>query len=192
MMAFSSDIVGTEVFQKNEPFAEGKGTLIDGLINKWIGDDTLLVYNFKSELPQPRDTLPIKIECKTVGDFTVKTVYYKSNSSGSYRLNFDSVFTTRDSIFVRTLSGKKNKVFKSFPLGGTTFQVEDDTITHIEIEGGLDKSMDFIYKNENGTYTTGLPHIGIVTYDLSPTKKISAQSIDQKKIFWEEPMKTMK
>src|SRR5688500_10809485 len=57
-MAFSSDILGTEVFEANESFDEGEGELLNGSISEWISDDTLLVYNFRSDLNQPKDTLP--------------------------------------------------------------------------------------------------------------------------------------
>jgi hypothetical protein len=185
-MAFSSDILGTEVFEANESFDEGEGELLNGSISEWISDDTLLVYNFRSDLNQPKDTLPIKTEYQNVGDFIVKSVFYKSNSSSRGILDFDSVSTTKDSIIIRTVSEKKGKRLISFPLGGTTIQVNSDSIIHIEVSTRLHKSMDFVYKNPDGTFTTNLPHVGIALYDFSPIRKISPSLIQETKVFWEK------
>jgi hypothetical protein len=185
-MAFSSDILGTELFPVDEPFEEGKGEPIKGSISEWITNDTLLVYNFKSELKQPRDTLPIRIEHHKMGDFIVKSVFYKTNSGGRNILNFDSVATNNDFITIRTVSKNGEREFISFPLGGTTIQVRSDSIEHIEVSTRLYKSMDFVYKNADGTYLTNLPHVGTTSYDLTPTKKISPSSIQDKKVFWQK------
>ncbi|HZB15494.1 MAG TPA: hypothetical protein VE467_20810 [Chryseolinea sp.] len=184
-MAFSSDIIGTELFPVNEPFEEGEGKSITGSISEWISDDTLLVYNFKSELHQPKDTLPIKTEYESVGDFITKTVFYKTNSGSRSILHFDSVATTKNSIIIRTIPKKGKKELICFPLGGTTIQVQSDSITHIEISTRLHKSMDFVYKNPDGTYSINLPRVGTTWYDLTPTKKISPSTIQEKKVFWE-------
>ncbi len=71
-MAFSSDISSTELFSSDKNFEEGKGVKIQGSISHWIDNDTLLVYDFKSELNQPKDTLPIKTTYSKIGDFTLK------------------------------------------------------------------------------------------------------------------------
>jgi hypothetical protein len=184
-MAFSSDIIGTELFPADEPFEEGEGESITGALSEWVSDDTLLVYNFLSELHQPKDTLPIKTEYQGMGDFIVKSVFYKTNSGGRSILEFDSVSTTKDSIIIRTISKKGERKFISFPLGGTTIQAKSDSLTHIEVSTRLHKSMDFVYKNPDGTYSTNLPHVGTTWYDLTPTKKISPLTIQEKKVFWE-------
>ncbi|HEY0670250.1 MAG TPA: hypothetical protein VGD22_18860 [Sphingobacteriaceae bacterium] len=185
-MAFSSDISGTELFKIDEKFIEGEGKKISGAISEWISNDTLLVYNFKSDLKQPKDTLPIKTEYIELGDFVVKTLFYKSNSGGRAIYNFDSVATSSDSIFVRVLSSKKETQMLAFPLGATTIKTKSDSIVHIEIDGRLTKSMSFVYKNPDGTFTTGLPDIGTTWYDLTPTKNISPTGLTKRKLFWEE------
>lgn len=185
-MAFSSDILGTEVFEANETFDEGEGESLNGSISEWISDDTLLVYNFRSDLNQPKDTLPIKTEYQNIGDFIIKYVFYKSNSGSRAILDFDSVSTTKDSIIIRTVSEKKEKRLISFPLGGTTVQVDSDSITHVEVSTRLHKSMDFVYKNSDGTFTANLPHVGTTLYDLSPIRKISPSLIQETKVFWEK------
>lgn len=185
-MAFSSDISGIEVFKINDNFVEGKGEKINGAISEWLSNDTLLVYDFKSDLKQPKDTLPIKIEYSKLGDFIVKTIYYKSNSGTRGIYNFDSVSTTNDSIFINVISEKKEKQILSFPLGATTIKTKSDSITHIEVLTRLHKSMNFVYKNEDGTFSSGLPEIGTTWYDLTPTKKISLKGLNKRKIFWEE------
>jgi hypothetical protein len=185
-MSFSSDILGMEVFQVDESFEEGEGESIIGSISEWISDDTLLVYNFKSDLKQPMDTLPIRVEHHKMGDFIVKSVFYKSNSGGRNILDFDSVSTNNDFITIRTVSKSGEREFISFPLGGTTIRVKSDSIEHIEISTRLYKSMDFVYKNADGTYSTNLPHVGTTWYDLTPIKKISPSMIQEKKVFWEK------
>jgi hypothetical protein len=184
-MAFSSDILGTELFETNKDFKEGNGIKIEGAISEWLSNDTLLVYNFKSDLKQPKDTLPIKTEFKKLGDFTVKTVYYKSNSGGRAINKFDSVAMTNDSIFIQTIQKENEKKIISFPLGGTTIKATSDSITHIEVNTRLTKNMSFVYKNSDGTFTSGLPGIGTTWYDLTPTKKINPKTLNEKKVFWE-------
>lgn len=185
-MAYSSDVTGTELFKVNEPFTERKGEPIRGLISEWISNDTLLVYNFSSGSEQPQDTLSMKTEYENIGDFVVKSVFYSPNSFSSYTSEFDSVSTTRDSIIIRTVSKKGEKKFISFPLGGTTVQATSDSIIHIEISARLHMSMDFVYKNPDGTFTRNLPEVGTTVYGLTPTKKISPFLIQKKKVFWEQ------
>ena len=184
-MAFSSDIAGTEVFRIEEEFAEGKGKNINGSISEWLSNDTLLVYNFKSDLERPKDTLPIKTDFRELGDFTVKTVYYKMNSGGRTILKIDSVGTTNDSIFIRTVSQNESGKFLKFPLGGISVKTKADSVVLITIQNRLTKNMSFVYKNPDGSFTSGLPGIGTTNYELTPTKNISPKEISQKKIFWE-------
>lgn len=185
-MAFSSGISGTELFRIDDVFKERKGVKINGAISEWLSNDTLLVYNFKSKLKQPKDTLPIKIEFKKTGDFTVEIVYYKTNSGRRVISNFDSVSTTNDSIFIRTIGSDKKSKLLSFPLGATTINVKSDSITHIAVDTRLTKNMNFVIKNLDGTNTSGLPRIGTIWYDLTPTRKISPKELSEKKIFWQK------
>jgi hypothetical protein len=184
-MAFSSDILGTELFKIDEKFKERRGIPINGSISEWLSDDTLLVYNFKSDLKQPRDTLPIKTEYKNIGDFTIKMVYYKTNSGGRAIYNFDSVATTSDSIYIWTAAEEKKSQILRFPLGATTIKCKGDSIIHISIDTRLTKNMHFVYKNPDGSFTTGLPEIGTTWYDLTPTKRISLKGLNERKIFWD-------
>ena len=185
--AYSSNIGGTELFNINDKFEEGKGQKINGAISEWISDDTLLCYNFKSNLDQPKDTFPVKTELNRVGDFIVKTVYYgAANSGGRNSYDFDSVRTTKDLIFIRFLAGKKIKRTRVFPLGATTIKTKGDTIVQIDVETRLTKDMHFVYTNPNGTVSTGLPGIGTTDYEYKPSKIILKQGLNPKKIFWEE------
>ena len=184
-MAFSSDILGTEIFKVGEVFEEGHGKVINGVISEWLSDDTLLVYNFKSNLDQPKDTFPIKTEFSKLGDFIVKTDYYKSNSGGRAIYNIDSIATTNDSIFIRTISEKKDKNILRFPLGAVNISVKSDSIVHVRIDSRLNKNMSFVYKNPDGSFSTGLPEVGTTWYDLTPITKISPRGLNERKIFWE-------
>ncbi len=184
-MAFSSDIAGTELFKIEDEFKEGKGQNINGSISQWLSNDTLLVYNFNSDLEKPKDTLPIKTDFRELGDFTVKTVYYKSNSGGRTILKIDSVGTTSDSIFIRTISQNESRKVLGFPLGGISVRTIADSIVRLTIQNRLTKNMNFVYKNTDGTFTSGLPGIGTTEYEMTPTRKISPKELIQRKIFWE-------
>ncbi|MBK7230635.1 MAG: hypothetical protein IPH97_17605 [Ignavibacteriales bacterium] len=186
LMAFSSDKTGIEVFSINDNFEEGEGESIDGVISEWISEDTLLVYNFNYGLKQPLDTLPINVEYKEIADFVVKTFYYTTNSVRRIISDFDTVSTTKDSIRIRIVSKNNEKEIISFPLGGTTIKAESDSIKYIEVSARLRKSMSFIYKNQDGTFTKDLPEVGTILYELKPIKKISPSILQEKKIFWEK------
>ena len=185
-MAFSSDIVGKELFQIDKEFKEGKGQKIYGAISHWINDDTLLVYDFRSELEQPLDTFPINITYRNLGDFVLKTVNYKSNSGGMNRYEFDSVWTNANSIYLRFFSNSKKKNVRSFPLGSVSIKTNSDSIRSIEIFGELTKHMNFLFKNPDGTLSKNLPGIGTTYYEYTPTKKISPKDLNKEKIFYEK------
>jgi len=184
-MAWSSDISGTELFRIDEQFREGKGLKLNGALSEWLSDDTLLVYNFNSGLEQPKDTLPIKTNFKKFGDFIVKTVYYTSNAGFRVMRNFDSVTTTNDSIFIKTIFENGEIEILRFPLGATTIKSTSDSIIYIAIYNRLHKGMDFSYKNDDGTFTEGLPRVGTTWYDLIPKKRISIEGLNERKIFWD-------
>ncbi len=184
-MAFMPDVAGTEVFGVNEAFKEGEGEPIDGSISAWISDDTLLVYDFSYRLKQPGDTLPIKTECTKVGDFTVKTVFYKSNSVLGANEVFDSVYAGRDSIFIRLVAGTERSLL-ALPFGGTHVEVKGDSIYAIEISTIVRKSMDFERTHSDGTTETGLPRIEVAGYFLTPLRKISPAVLPEKRVFRSE------
>lgn len=185
-MAFSSDIGSTELFPIDEEFKEGKGQKIEGEISHWINDDTLLVYDFRSELKKPLDTFPIDVTHKPLGDFFIKTIFYKSNFGGVNRYDFDSVWTNNKNIYIRFFSGSKKKNVRIFPLGSVTIKSNSDSIKTIEIFGELEKNMHFTYKNPDGTLSKNLPGIGTTNYEYTPTKKISPMNLNKTKIFYEE------
>jgi hypothetical protein len=183
-MSFSSDIGATELFPTDKEFEEGKGQKIDGTISHWINDDTLLVYDFRSELKQPIDTFPINIKYRNLGDFVVKTINYKSNFGGINRYKFDSVWTNANYIYLRFFSTPKKKNVRSFPLGSVSIKTNSDSIKSIEIFGELTKNMNFIFKNLDGTFSKNLPGIGTTDYEYTPTKKISPMNLNKTKIFY--------
>ena len=185
-MAFSSDISSTELYSIDKNFEEGKGVIIQGAISHWLNNDTLLVYDFKSELKQPKDTFPIITTYKNIGDFTVKSINYKTNFGGTNRYAFDSVWTKNDKIYVRFIYSETRKNTRSFPLGSVSIKANNDSIELIEIFGELSKNMHFTYKNTDGTFSKNLPGIGSTYYEYTPTKKISPKNLSKKKIFWEE------
>lgn len=185
-MAFSSDISSIELFSIDKKFKEGEGIKIQGTISHWINNDTLLVYDFKSKLNQPKDTLPIKTTYDNIGDFTIKSVKYKTNYGGTNRYTLDSAWTDNNKIYVRFSDSDTKKNIISFPLGSTSIKTRNDSIEFIEILGELSKNMNFTYKNTDGTFTQNLPGVGITYYKYTPTKKISPTTLNKKKIFWEE------
>ena len=44
--------------------------------------------------------------------------------------------------------------------------------------------MDFVYKNPDGTFSTGLSGIGTTDYEYKPNKVILKQGLNKNKIFW--------
>ncbi|WP_353168659.1 hypothetical protein [Flavobacterium sp.] len=183
-MSFSSGISVTELFPIEKKFEEGKGIKIEGAIKQWISEDTLLVYDFRSKLKQPKDTLPIKTLYKNIGDFVVKTINYKSNSGGTNRYKFDSVWTNNKNIYIRFVYNEKNKNIRSFPLGSVSIKTDKDSIKSIEIFGELSKNMRFTYQNPDGTISKNLPGISTTHYEYTPIKKISASKLNKTKIFY--------
>lgn len=184
-LAFSSDVSATEVFPINEEFKEGKGIEIEGSISEWLSNDTLLVYNFNSDLERPLDTLPIKTDYRELGDFIVKTVYYKTNSAGRALYKFDSVWFSDNLIFVKVFNKNNNELIIEEPLGATFIEATSDSIIHIYVNTRLTKTMSFVYKNSDGSFTTDLPGIGVTQYDLTPIKKIDPTKLMRTKVFWE-------
>ncbi|GEO02781.1 hypothetical protein AAE02nite_04450 [Adhaeribacter aerolatus] len=73
-----------------------------------------------------------------------------------------------------------------FPLGATTIKTKADSIVHIAVDTRLEKSMNFVHKNPDGTFTSRLPEVGTTWYDLTPIKRISPNGLNTRKIFWEE------
>jgi hypothetical protein len=184
-ITFFPDVLGTEVFGINQAFEEGQGEGMDGSISQWISDDTLLVYDFTYPLKQPRDTLPIKTQLDKVGDFIVKKVFYKSNSRTGSTYSFDSVYASKDSLFIRLLPQEEGRLL-TLQLGGTHVKVKADSIYAIEIQTRMHKSMDFERTFSDGTTQTGLPRIEVESYYLIPIKKISPSLLPEKKVFWEK------
>lgn len=169
--ASNSDTYSTELFPIDKEFEEGKGKIIQGVISHWVNNDTLLVYDFKSGLLQPKDTLPIKTSYKNIGDFIVKSINYKTNSGGTNRYTFDSVWTSNERIYVKFNSGKKKTNTRSFPLGSVSIKTTFDSIESIELFGELSKNMHFTFKNPDGTFSNNLPGISTTYYEYTPTKK---------------------
>ena len=185
-MAFSSDKIGKEIFPITEEFKEGNGQIISGTISHWINNDTLLIYDFKSDLKQPKDTFPIKITYKKAGDFIIKSINYKTNSGGVNRYKCDSVWTKNDRIYIKINSNEVNKNIHDFPLGSVSIKTKSDTIQSIDIFGGVSKHMNFVYKNNDGTFSNNLPSVGRSNYKYTPTKKISIKDLNERKIFYEK------
>ena len=84
------------------------------------------------------------------------------------------------------VTGDRKNETLCFPLGATTIKTKGDSIIHIAVDTRLNKSMNFVYKNKDGTFKSGLPEIGTTWYDLTPAKKISPKGLNKRKIFWEK------
>ncbi len=184
--AFGSDISGREVFAIEEEFIEGKGQKINGHVAEWLNNDTVLVYNLNAYSGQPVDTLPTKIEFSKIGDFTVKTLSYKTNHGGGNDYSFDSVWTTENEIAIKFYSNSKKRNTRIFPLGSVRITTSSDTIKSIEILERISKSMNFRYLNKDGIEFISLPSIGTTWYTYKPTKTILKTHLSKKKIFWVE------
>lgn len=173
-MAFSSDISGTELFNMNQSFNEGEGIRIPGIIGGWISKDTLLVYDFKSNLEQPQDTLPIKIEYQKIKDIVLKIENYKLNSAGRSPFKFDSLSICTNSIKIFGIG--KNKLNKIFRLGSVVARGKGDTLSRIDI-AVLEKDMDFVRMDKYGNNLTNQPGVGMNHFEFTPNTKINLESI---------------
>ncbi|NRA92900.1 MAG: hypothetical protein HRU26_09510 [Psychroserpens sp.] len=182
---FNSEISKTEVFPAVQKFVEGQGTDIKGSIGEWLSEDTLLVYNFKSETKRSKHNSPVKTEYQTIGALTIKTVHYKTNSGVRSFKYFDAVRTTDDSIFVQIVEGQHKRRTLSFPLGGTTIKANSDSIFHISVKSRVSRNMDFVYKNTESSESHRNPDVRNTWYDLTPTRRINPAALHQNKIFWE-------
>lgn len=207
-MSFGSSILGTRVFKIDEKFSEDKGISINGGIQEWISDDTLLLTRNLNTPYNLKDTLPIDISYQKVGDFLVKNLTYNYYSSGSsIEFVFDSVYTTNDSIFIKIeknsltkamqyyqiekfkhvynyLKFLENKKFSS-PLGNIYIKTKKDTIDYIEVSTISINHMTADNKQNDGSTNYGLPGNTNITIIFIPNKNILTKGLNKRKIFWE-------
>ena len=185
-MAFSSDIIGTELFEVNKEFKEGKGRRINGIVSEWISNDTLLVYNFNTNLDQPKDTFPIKTQIDKFNDLVIKTEYYRPNSWGGNTYSFDSIWTNNHGVSIKFKYTDTKFNVRTYPYGAVTITSKDKIIESVEAFAGIRKSMNFVYKNPDGTFSTNLPGIGLTTNNYKPIRKIDIRELEKSKIFYQE------
>ena len=177
LMAFSSDVVGLEIYKKGRKFREGNGfKLPTGIFGKWISNDSLLLYQFDMTSAQPKDTLPNKVEYVYYKNLKIKIEHYRINSTGLDFYIFDSLMTDSRFLYLNRTDDDKGQNQLKFPLGPITIKTINDTLSNIEIVV-LKKDMDFFYKEQNGNTLTGLPGVGVVVYQCTPSRKIYSKLI---------------
>ncbi|UWX55756.1 hypothetical protein NYZ99_04860 [Maribacter litopenaei] len=184
MMAFSSDICGTQIQKKESEFKERAGIELNGKISKWIGKDTLEIYRFKSnaDLERPKDTLST-ITYEKAYDLTLKVINYDRITGGflnEYYFNEINI----DSKKVK-LNGLKRKLDPiigvpiELELGNIEIESKNDTISKI-VFNEVKTSMNGQYRNPDGSVTENLPQIMTKSTYFYPTKKLLTSDFQNK------------
>ncbi|WP_090078298.1 hypothetical protein [Halpernia frigidisoli] len=179
--AFSGDICGTFIREKGESFSENNNYKIEGNIKFWE-NDTLSINRFDSSLNQPRDTTG-KISYEKFKDLTLKIYTYGSiNSSGIKKYSFDNFKITKKQLCFENIKSIMGEPLKDncFDLGNIEIINSTNGLKEIIIER-ISKSMDFKYRNSDGTITENLPEIKVLDLHLIPTKKIKIMNIEKLK-----------
>jgi len=180
MMAFSSDIYGTQIQKSNEEFHEGLGIKIKGEILRYIGKDTIEVY--RKQLGQhPTDTIPT-IRYEKAYDLILKILDYDGHNGGTSReLFFDEIDITGEKIIFKGVRVELTKEYRDniiMDLGSVCLEKKADTISQIRFTT-LKASMDGRFKNPNGIFDENLPSIKRITNYLIPSGKIHSESYEK-------------
>ncbi|WP_353723117.1 hypothetical protein [Dyadobacter sp. 676] len=172
-MAFSSDITGYRLLEKEERFAENAGKKFPYGLGGWQSKDTILI----NELEQPgidADTFPSRVEYETLGDFTIKRVFYKSSINGGRSMDYvcDSLYVSNGKIVILKIRDEEENLKLErmvFPLGPVTIYSNNGIVSKLEIE-----DLDKYYNSDNkamvlSTSFTFIPNKSVLIRDLGET-----------------------
>ena len=179
--AFSGDICGTLIKEKGESFSEKNNYKIEGNINSWK-NDTLSINRFDSSQNQPRDTIG-KISYEKFKDLTLKIYTFGPiNSSGIKKYGFDNFKINKKQLCFENIKSIMGEPLKDscFELGNIEVINSTNGLKEIIIER-ISKSMDFKYRNSDGTTTENLPEIKVLDLHFIPAKEIKMIKTEQLK-----------
>jgi hypothetical protein len=179
MMAFSGDISGIQIQKADTKFREREGLMVNGEILRYIGIDTLEVYQKKLG-QQPTDTIP-NIKYETAYDLTLKILAYDGHNGNASRvLYFDELYLSRNKIIFKGIRVNVEGEYRddvAIDLGSIELETRSDTISKLKFKN-LKASIDGRFKNKDGTFNENLPSIKIVTTYLIPTSKLSRKEYE--------------
>ena len=183
MGAMGDDFTITKIFEKDEKFDINKGFRIEGNIDEWISNDTLTINRFDNKVTQPKDTLT-KISYEKFGNLVLKIKNHGAvNSSKINEYNFEDFKIDNKKITfygIQRVIGDDIGNIKSFKLGNINYFYNKDSLVSINTSV-IYKTMNFIYHNDNGTFSENLPEIGIKNIRFIPKKKISILKLKKTK-----------
>ena len=184
MMAFSSDIFGTQLQKGNTKFKERSGIEINGRISKWISNDTLEIFRFKSnaDLKRPKDTLS-KITYEKAYDLTLKVLNYdRITGGGMNEYFFDEFKIDSKKIEFYGIERELGPILGDsleYSLGNIEIVSKQDTVAEICVEK-IKTGMNGQYRNTDGSVTENLPQIMTKSIRFYPTKRILASDLKNK------------
>ena len=184
MMAFSSDICGTQIKKMSTQFKERNGVELNGRISKWINKDTLEIYRFKSnaDLKRPKDTLST-ITYENAYDLTLKVINYdRITGGGMNEYFFDEIEIDAKKVTLTGIKRKLGPILKDtieFSLGNIKIETKQDTISEVII-GRVKTGMNGQYRNSDDSVTENLPQIMTKAIYFYPTKKLLTTDFENK------------
>lgn len=182
--AFSYDVYNVEIQKSEKPFKEQNGFKINGKISKWISNDTLEIFRFKSntDSKQPKDTLS-KITYEKVYDLTLKVVNYDRITGGGMNEYFFDEFKIDSKKIqfygIERILGPILGNTIEYSLGNIEVVSKQDTIVKICVER-IKTGMNGQYQNSDGSVTENIPQIMTKSIRFYPTKKILTSDLKNK------------
>ncbi len=184
LMAFSSDICGTQIQKTDNKFKERTGIEIKGRISKWISNDTLEIFRFESnaDLKRPKDTLS-KITYEKAYDLTLKIVNYdRITGGGMNEYFFDEFKIDSKKVEFYGIERELGPIIGDsieYSLGNIEIVSRQDTIAEICV-GRIKTGMNGQYQNPDGSVTENLPQIMTKSIRFYPTKRILTSDLKNK------------
>lgn len=184
MMAFSGDICGIQIQKSDTKFEERSGIQINGRISKWISNDTLEIFRFKSnaDLKLPKDTLSV-ITYEKAYNLTLKVLNYdKITGGGMNEYFFDEIKIDSKKIELYGIKRELGPIIGDsieYALGNIEIISKQDTITEICVKR-IKTGMNGQYRNHDGSVTENLPEIMTKSIRFYPTKRILTSELKNK------------
>ncbi|GAB4013762.1 hypothetical protein GCM10028808_34030 [Spirosoma migulaei] len=133
--AFTGDITGYRLLERGERFAENAGKSFPYGFDAWLSKDTILVNRF-DQAGADADTAPSRIDYKSLGNFTVKQVFYKStvNGGGHSEYTCDSLYVSGGKLIILGIHDSDVKSM-AFPLGPITIHSHAGIVSKLVVNG---------------------------------------------------------
>ena len=176
--AFSNDICNTYLLKSSQNYKENNGFKIDGKIEKWISNDTLLISRFMENESITKDTLT-KITYEKYENLNIKIKNHNQINSGvRFEYYFDQFEIKDNKITFKNVVKEFGPELSSytFDLGGISASKKDGKLNRFVLSK-VEKSMTFKVLQSNGKYKENLAEIKIVEFNFIPKNKIEYEKI---------------